>query len=141
VKIYVVALCAFLVAGCSKQPSVCARTFYTSRNDLAAYVIGTPDPQIATKGLGQSIWVRWTAPKAHENTHLDVTIRFNDESERHETYPIHNRFGWVMVEIKDTEYKEKKGLAAYSISLREGETILATTKHKMWVDKIEIKDL
>jgi hypothetical protein len=139
-RIYITALSALLLAGCSK-PTVSARTFYTSRNDLAAYVIGTPDPQIATKGLGQSIWVRWTAPELCEKTHLDVTIRFNDASERHETYPVANKFGWIMVEIKDTEYKKKKGLASYSISLRKGEIILASTQHKMWTDKIQIEDL
>ncbi len=139
-KTYALALFTLLAAGCSK-PSVSARTFYTSRDDLAAYVIGTPDPQIASKGLGQSIWVRWRAPELSEKTHLDATILFNDESERHETYPVANKFGWMMVEIKDTEYKEKKGLASYSISLCDGETILASTKHKMWIDKIEIEDL
>jgi len=139
-RIYALLLSAIFVAGCSK-PSVCARTFYTSRNDLAAYVVGTPDPQIATKGLGQSIWVRWTAPALSETIYLDVTIRFADESERHETYPVQNRYGWLMVEITDTEYKKTKGLAAYSISLKDGENILATTKHKLWIDKIQIDDM
>ena len=50
------------LTGCS-TPEIKARTFYTSRKDLASYVIDTPDPEKRTIGQGQVIWVRWTCPQ------------------------------------------------------------------------------
>ncbi len=135
--LFLLSLC--LCAGCSK-PTVSARSFYTSRADLASYAIDTPDPEKASKGLGQAIWISWRCPSLDKETMMDVTLRFVNGKERKVSYPIDQRIGWFMVEITPEERKETDGLLSYFIQLRRGDTPLATTQHKLWVEKIEIKE-
>jgi len=134
-------LLSLLVLSSCAQPKLQVRTFYTSRNDLASYVLDTPDPLKSTKGLGQTVWIRWSGRNLPNETHLDVTLRFNDLSERHEQYPLSSTCGWIMVDIPDHEYKQKGGLLSYAIKLRTKDEVLATSYHKMWTDKIEIQEL
>jgi hypothetical protein len=86
------------------------------------------------------IWVRWNCSKPTAETLLDVTLCFTDGTRRHEQYPIIRRHGWLKIEISAQERKEHKGLLSYRIELRQGESIIATTQHKLWVTPIEVKD-
>ena len=128
------------LTSCS-SPSIKARSFYTSRQDLASYMLDTPDPDKTTTGLGQVLWVRWFCPQIDDEIVIDATLRFKDESDRHEIYPVQSRYGWLMIEIPTDERTKKGDLVSYNIVLRRANTILTSTKHKLWVEKIEIKDL
>lgn len=138
-KIFLALLGLVCLASCS-SPTLKARSFYTSRKDLASYVLDTPDPEKTTTGLGQVIWVRWFCPHLDEGTVIDATLRFKDGSERQALYPIDNRYGWIMVEISPKERSEKGDLISYYMVLRHDETVFASTKHKLWVEKVEIKE-
>lgn len=127
----------FLCVGCS-EPTIRARSFYTSRADLASYIIDTPDPEKSTKGLGQVIWISWRCPTLEKETAIDVTLRFANGSERKVSYPIDQRLGWLMVEITPEERKVNDGLLSYFIELRHGKDRIASTQHKLWVEKIVI---
>lgn len=122
------------------SPGVTARTFYTSRRDLASYVLDTPDPDKTTSGLGQVIWVRWTCPKVDPEMVIDATLRFKDGTERNNVYPVDSRYGWLMIEVPNDEYKKKGDILSYKIVLRRNTDILATTEHKLWVDAVVISD-
>lgn len=133
-------LLAFVfLSGCT-TPQVNARTFYTSRKDLASYILDTPDPEKTTMGLGQVIWVRWYCPKIESGTVIDATLRFNNGTEKNQTYPVDERKGWLMVDIPSEEHKEKGDIVSYKILLRHNNDILASTRHKLWVEKVEVKD-
>lgn len=136
----------FVVIGCllataCSSPYISARSFYTSRKDLASYVLDTPDPDKTTMGLGQLIWVRWKAPRAENDLVIDSTLRFTDGSEKNTVYPVDPHGGWLMIEISSEERKEKGDLLSYTILLRRDGEILASTQHKLWVEKVEIVDL
>ena len=130
--------CLFLTS-CS-APHVTARTFYTSRKDLASYILDTPDPEKTTIGLGQVIWVRWAAPRAANGVVIDATLRFTGGSEKNTVYPVDSIGGWLMIEIPAEERKERGDLLSYNILLRRNDETIAKTQHKLWVEKIEIKD-
>ena len=127
------------LTACS-TPEISARTFYTSRKDLASYVIDTPDPEKTSMGLGQAIWVRWICPQVDPDTVIDATIRFDNSSERHDIYPVDSRYGWLTLDIPSDERKEKEGILSYKILLKHGDEILASTQHKLWVEKINISE-
>ena len=129
----------FCLTACS-TPEIKARTFYTSRKDLASYVIDTPDPEKTTIGLGQVIWVRWTCPHVDPTTVVDATIRFKNGSERHSVYPVDTQYGWLTLEIPSDEHKERGDILSYKILLKRGDEILATTQHKLWVERITITE-
>ena len=131
-------LALLFCAGCS-EPKIQARTFYTSRADLASYVIDTPDPDKSTKGLGQVLWISWSNPSLIvDETTIDVILRFKNEKERKVSYPIVQRAGWLMVEITPEERQANDGILSYHIELRQNKSIIASTKHKLWVEKITI---
>lgn len=128
------------LTGCMK-PSVQARSSYTSRRDLASYVIDTPDPEKSTKRLGQRIWVTWDTPTYDDNTHIDVFLRYQDGQERKEIHPVSSRIGEMYVEISPREVALTGGLLSYKINLVQKDQVLATSKHKLWVEKVEISDV
>lgn len=130
----------FCLTGCV-GPRVQARSFYTSRRDLASYVIDTPDPEKATKRLGQRIWVTWVTPSYDADTHLDVTLRFADKTERKELLPITSKLGEAYLEISPEETRKTGGLLSYKILLCQKDSVLAKTKHKLWVEKVTITDV
>ena len=129
----------FLTA-CS-SPTITARSFYTSRKDLASYVLDTPDPEKSTMGLGQTVWVRWMVPTVEEGLVIDATLRFKDGSEKTSIYPIDSKWGWLMIEVSSEERTQRGDLLSYKILLRHNDEILASTLHKLWVEKVEIKDV
>lgn len=139
VRTYILLLGCVLLTACS-SPHITARSFYTSRKDLASYVLDTPDPEKTTMGLGQVIWVRWAAPRAGAGVVIDATIRFTDGSEKQTVYPVDSKRGWLMIEISSDERAVKGDILSYNIILRRGNEILARTQHKLWVEKVEIKD-
>ncbi len=130
--------CLFLCA-CS-SPYVAARSFYTSRKDLASYVLDTPDPEKTSMGLGQLIWVRWKAPQTDNDLVIDATLRFTDGSEKAISYSLDGKGGWLMIEIPAEERQQRGSLLSYKIILRHNKEILASTQHKLWVEKVEIMD-
>lgn len=127
----------FCLTACS-TPEIKARTFYTSRKDLASYIIDTPDPEKRTIGLGQVVWVRWTCPQVDPETVVDATIRFKNGSERRIITPIDARYGWLTLEVPSDERKEKGDILSYKILLKRGEETLASTQHKLWVESITV---
>lgn len=139
-RIFTLLLGLICLTACS-SPHVKARTFYTSRKDLASYILDTPDPEKSTMGLGQVIWVRWETPHVEDDSVIDATVRFTDGSEKNTIYPVDSRWGWLMIEIPSQERTEKGDLLSYKILLRNNEKVLSSTQHKLWVEKVEIKDL
>ena len=133
-------LAGFMCLTACSTPEISARTFYTSRRDLASYVIDTPDPEKTTMGIGQEIWVRWICPQVDPQTVIDTTIRFNDRSERHAVYPVDSRYGWLTLEVPSDEHKEKGDILSYKILLKHGDEVLASTQHKLWVEAVTITD-
>ena len=129
-KIVVLLLGLLSITACT-SPEIKARSFYTSRKDLASYMLDTPDPDKTSTELGQVIWVRWFCPTLDPETVIDATLRFKDFSERHQTYPVQSRYGWLMIEVPSNEYAEKGGIIGYDILLRRGEDTLASTAHKL----------
>jgi len=133
-------LCGIIcLTGCS-TPEIKARTFYTSRKDLASYVIDTPDPEKRTIGQGQVIWVRWTCPQVDSETFIYATIRFKNGPERQIVLPVDARYGWLSLEVPSDERKEKGDILSYKILLKRGEETLATTQHKLWVEPIMVSE-
>ena len=130
----------FSLTGCV-GPRVQARSFYTSRRDLASLIIDTPDPEKTTKRLGQRIWVTWQTPSYDADTHLAVTLRFVDGTERDELHPVLSKLGEAYIEISPKETRKTGGLLSYKILLCQKEAILAITKHKLWVEKIKISEV
>ncbi len=128
------------LTACSSS-KVRARTLYTNRSNLSSRILDTPDPAKGEAGLGQCIWIRWNVSQRYENLQLDVTIRFENSTERLEQIPVEGLFGTQTIEITSPEYKEKGAILSYQILLKSGDRIIASTKHKLWVEKIEIQDV
>ena len=103
-------------------------------------MLDTPDPDKETTGLGQMIWVRWACPSVEEGMAINATLRFKDSSERHEIYSIDSRYGWLMIQVPSDEYAQTGGILSYQILLRHNDETLASTTHKLWVEKVEVSD-
>ena len=128
----------FSLSGCT-SPYVQAQTLYSSRKNLASYSIDTPDPEKETRRLSQEIWVQWRTPERYDDLALDTTIRFEDNSEIHNRYPLSGRFGDFLIKISPEDYQTKGSILSYRLLLQRGEETIFETKHKMWVDPIVVE--
>lgn len=137
---FLLIIALFTLTACSSA-KVRARTLYTNRSNLASRILDTPDPAKGATGLGQCIWIHWNVSQQYDDLKLDVTIRFENKTERHEQFPVQGLFGTQTVEIPSSEYTENGPLLSYQILLLSGERVIASTKHKLWVEKIEIHDV
>lgn len=129
---------------CSSQPYITARTYPYGRKNLASYHVDTPDPLKATLSSTQKIEINWKLPGSYslqhtaEEFHIDLVIRFKDGSHIEATLPTSSFFGKTFFEIPPAEHTTRGAITSYKISLCHGTTIVATTKHKLWEEKIII---
>jgi hypothetical protein len=139
VRFFILIFSLFALSACSAA-KVRARTLYTDRSFLASRIRDTPDPAKGSTGQGQLLWIRWNVPENYTDLHLDAIIRFTDKTDRTEQIPLKGLFGAESIEISSTEFTEKGPILSYQILLKNGEKTLASTKHKLWVEKIIITD-
>ena len=119
--------------------SVKMRSF--DRNDLASYVVDTPDPAKETLVFGQRLYIRWYLPQEtfeQAPVTLNIRVRLQNEQEIQEEIPVHGRWGSYMWMIQGKEYSTSGGILAYRITLTSNGTTLAQSSHKFWVEKIQI---
>jgi hypothetical protein len=122
---------------------VSARIYPYSRKDLPSYHIDTPDLLKANILPTEVLAIDWKLPSSSDSAsyHLNVTMRFFDESEKEVDIPLSSLFGKKIIELSQDEYKGSKGgIKSYRILLMEGSNIIAQTRHKLWEDKIIIQD-
>jgi len=129
------------LASCHYQ-LVSAQTEYITRQSLASYHIGTPDPNLNHPVLGQRLIVRWTLPetfKKYNDLHLEIVIRLHDHSERTLIVPICDFIYTYIYVLSKEEFCATEGIATYKIDLVGNGCILYKWRHQLWVNKIEIK--
>lgn len=130
----------FLVSCNSSYLSV--HTDYFSRENLASYYVGTPDPRLNNPPIGQRLIVTWAVPRScngyYSDLHLEVTIRFRNRKEVREIYPITRLHGTYVYSLLNEDYIETRGMLSYKVDLVADGKVLEQWRHQIWADLIEI---
>lgn len=122
-----------------KSPTLSVHAEYYSRQDLASYIIDTPDPKKQQSIFGQHLFITWNAfHKAPLELKVNVLLKNGDRLEK--TIPITKTSGNYSFPIVGKDYIEKGGLLSYKVELLSNGTVVETSRHKFWVEPIHIRD-
>lgn len=129
---------ALSLSSCSYNP-ISAQTDYLSRQGLASYHVGTPDPSLNYPVLGQRLIIKWVLKEnylKYSDLHAEITVRFQDNTEKVFNLPIKTQLGTHIYIIEADEFCKTNGIASYKVDLIGNGYVLYKWRHQLWVDKI-----
>jgi hypothetical protein len=129
---------AIFLTSCSLN-KLSVRTDYLSHENLASYIINTPDPLLDNPPIGQRLIVNWLIPNTClklGDLHIDVVIRFRNKEEVSETFAVHSSSGQYIYKLLNTRYLETEGIQTYKVELKSGNTLIEEWRHQLWVELI-----
>ncbi len=135
-----------LFSSCTSSHSyITARTYPYNRKDLASYHMDTPDPIKVTQLPSQIIVIHWNvgAPSSSDKTALysiHAYIRLQDGEEKEKSTTLSSLSGTTRLELSQNDYIKHGGITSYKILILENDKQIAETRHKLWEDKIIIRD-
>jgi hypothetical protein len=136
---YLFLFLAFFVLSCSR-PSLHVRSEYFSKRDLASFAIDTPDPLKDTNFFGQRLSISWQVPSTllkEGKVEIHLIVRLANGEEKTSLIPIEKSFGFTFFPIVGDDYTKKGGLQSYFATLQVNGKIIAKSRHKFWVEKIQ----
>lgn len=135
-------LCALLFISSCSSSHLSVRSDFFNKSDLASVKINTPDPDKTAPIFGERIYVDWYTPYSvfkEAPLALHLRIKLKNGEEKDTVVPLESSFGSYMYSICGEDFNEKGGLLSYYIFLTSGEKVIASSRHKLWVDTIVIK--
>lgn len=140
VKIQLCLIIFGLLTSCN-QSYLSVHTDYFSRESLASFYVGTPDPRLDNPPIGQRLIISWSIPKLIfkcDDLHLKLKIRFRNREELIERIAICRAHGHYLYTLLNEEYMSKRGILTYTVDLiRDGE-IIEEWRHQIWTDLIDL---
>lgn len=132
-------LCLLILNSCASKDTLSAFTEYVTREQLASYIIGTPDPALNSPPVGQKLYISWNLPLEYNDCELFIKlkIRFKDKSEIEEWIKINKRSGTYVYALLNKEYFNRKGFLSYKIELYGNDLLIKEWCHQMWVEIIK----
>lgn len=133
---------AFLFEGCTQSP-INAQTEYITRQGLASYHIGTPDPSLNHPVVGQRMILKWSLPEDCMKVldlHMVVTMRFRDGSQRGFNMDIYKSSGIKIYTLPTEEFCQTGGINTFKVDLVGDGNVLYEWRHQLWVELIDLKD-
>jgi len=139
----IIALFLLLLASSCNRPTLSVDTGYFTRKDLASYHVGTPDPNKQSPIFGQRLYVSWNVTneeftKAPLTLHLQVHLKKGGLLDK--VVALDTPEGSYIFPIVGDDYTGKGGLLSYKVDLLSGDTALATSRHKFWVEEIKFSE-
>lgn len=137
---YKLLLLALLICGCTHR-SLTVQTQYFSAENLASYVVDTPDPLLNTPPIGQRLIISWDLKEWdwYEKFHLKLTVRYANREEITQDVALYKKSGYYLFEVMNSDYCETGGIQTYKVELIGDDTVLNEWRHQLWRDLIIIQ--
>jgi hypothetical protein len=114
-------------------------TDYYSHENLASYIVHTPDPLLLNPPIGQRLIISWTMPAEHNHrtdVYLQLKVRYRNRKECSKTIPLCGRKGTHIFAVMNEEYRKTKGILTYKIEMFAGDCLIEEWKHQLWSELI-----
>jgi hypothetical protein len=134
---------ALLLCTACKSSTLSVHTEYFTRNDLASVIVDTPDPNKQEAIFGQRLYISWSLSKeqfAQKPVELACQIMLKKGQMIEKKIPVTQAFGTYVFPIVGQDFTKNGGLLSYQIKLVAADKVLATCRHKFWVEQIKISD-
>ena len=138
---FIMLLCiAVLFTGCVKH-HIRLQTDYLSRENLASFHVGTPDPLLYCPPLGQRLIMSWAVPYGwlrEEDLKINLHMIFRNHTEECIQITLSRTHGLFTYCLVNEDYFEKGGILTYKAELIKGDLLLDEWVHQLWTDLIVI---
>lgn len=126
------------IASCTPKHNLSAFSEYVTREQLASYMVGTPDPALNSPTVGQKLYINWSLPEEFKCSQLTLKVymRFKDRTEDVQIIPLSETSGIYVYALLNEDYFEHKGFLTYKIELLADGELIKEWRHQMWVDLI-----
>jgi len=130
---------ALLIGGCS-PPVLSVRLDGVTPASLASYHVGSVDPLLCCF-LGQRLTICWAVedflPK-YRCLELLLTIRLRDHTQEQQRVAIEQLRGRYIYELLGDKYQDSGGIQVYKVELWGDGCLVASAKHLLWCEWIDI---
>lgn len=126
-----------ILSGCSQKLFV--RSEYITEESFASFYVGSPDPRRCGVPAGQRLIAEWRIPSAlwhRQKLELDITIRFRNQTERHQIVSGDRPIGTYVYDIQNAEFCKTGGFLTYKILLKEDGEVTECWIHPLWQERI-----
>lgn len=110
-----------------------------SRESLASYHIGTPDPRLLYPPLGQRIIVSWYLPQeafCTQKVSIKISLIYGNHTQETLWYTPKHASGLYVRALLNDEYFKKCGIITYKADLYFSEQLVKCWKHHLWTELI-----
>ncbi len=114
-------------------------TTYVTRENLASYYVGTPDPKLNHPDVGQKLFVTWRLPPQYlekQPLMLRLYLRYHNRTYKTFEVEITQLSGCYIYSLLNTEFFDTEGLLSYKIQILNNDVVLDEWRHKIWADPI-----
>ncbi|MEC7839160.1 MAG: hypothetical protein VX777_03875 [Chlamydiota bacterium] len=112
---------------------------YISKESLASYHVGTPDPRLIYPPVGQRMIISWLIPKQHFDTNditIKVTMHFGDHSIDTLNITPKNAMGMYVYCLLNDRYYDKCGFLTYKAEVCCNGMVIEKWQHHLWTELI-----
>ena len=141
-NLILLAALALLTTACN-QGCICVQSEYITYEDLASYVVGTPDPRKECPDTGQRLLVRWDLPNrcyVPGETTLMLTVRFSTGEEEIIDLDLHAHKGRYIYDLLNDDYFDRCGILTYKAEVAVCGEIVSQWFHQIWTDRIVFEE-
>ncbi len=129
-----------MTTGCMKH-HLHLQTDYLSRENLASYHVGTPDPLLYCPPIGQRLIMSWSVPREwlrEEELKVALHLIYRNHTQEYKEIFLIKSHGLYLFTLINEDYFEKGGILTYKAELIKGDQILDEWCHQLWTDLILI---
>lgn len=93
--------------------------------------------------VGQQIVVTWRLPSRMRMLlplSLYVWVYYGDGNVEKLIYDVHNLSGFRIYRLLGRDFEEKQGIVSYKISLCDGENVVLSRQHHLWMEVIPLQN-
>jgi hypothetical protein len=120
------------------------QTQYLNEESLASYHVGTPDPSLYNPTIGQRLLIQWSLKACEveaQELFLHLRVRFRNHQEQELKIPITAKRGTYLYELINEAYEQSGGVLTYFAEIRNEAGVLASWKHPLWTELIQLKPI
>ncbi len=129
-------------SSCKRSPLEVEAAYFT-RKDLASVHVGTPDPNKLLPIFGQRLYIKWDTQEisqAKPPLELFIRVMLKKGKMLEEKIPLKESSGSYLFPIVGANFSDEGGLLSYKIELLSQGKVIATSRHKFWVEPIKFSD-
>ncbi|CDR33958.1 hypothetical protein [Criblamydia sequanensis] len=130
------------VFSCTRSPFQ-VHLEYISKEQLASYHVGTPDPRLVLMPVGQRVVIQWRLEEPIFDLgtwKIALYFRYKNQTEGFsEIFLIKSR-GQHIFELADEQYFSTCGILAWKAELIKDDEVMLVKQHLLWTRLIEFED-